>query len=292
MSQMASRYPVHASSLVAISDLHVSHGSNRALVERLKPSSTRDWLIVAGDITDSLADFDWTLGLLANRFEKVLWVPGNHELWSWSDEPEQFRGNGRYEHLVKLCRDHGVITPEDPIQVWHGSNGPVAVVLLFLLYDYSFGWHDGMPRKRVLELAEDAGVLCSDEALLRPDPFETREAWCHERLRISEERLSRLSRDLPTILVNHFPLNERPTQRLLRREFAPWCGTRLTADWHLRFRARAVVYGHLHIPHTAYYEGVRFEEVSLGYPREQSVFGRSENELLRQILPGPAPGSD
>jgi hypothetical protein len=28
------------------------------------------------------------------------------------------------------------------------------------------------------------------------------------------------------------------------------------------------VYGHLHIPRTARYDGVRFEEVSLGYPRE------------------------
>jgi hypothetical protein len=51
-------------------------------------------------------------------------------------------------------------------------------------------------------------------------------------------------------------------------EFAQWCGTELTADWHLRFRAAAVVYGHLHIPRTTWHDGVRFEEVSVGYPRE------------------------
>ena len=51
-------------------------------------------------------------------------------------------------------------------------------------------------------------------------------------------------------------------------EFAQWCGTERTADWHLRYRAAAVVYGHLHIPRTTWYDGVRFEEVSLGYPRE------------------------
>jgi hypothetical protein len=29
-----------------------------------------------------------------------------------------------------------------------------------------------------------------------------------------------------------------------------------------------VVYGHLHIPRTIVHDDVRFEEVSLGYPRE------------------------
>ena len=42
----------------------------------------------------------------------------------------------------------------------------------------------------------------------------------------------------------------------------------LTAGWHTRFNAAAVVYGHLHIPRTTMYDGVRFEEVSVGYPRE------------------------
>ena len=30
----------------------------------------------------------------------------------------------------------------------------------------------------------------------------------------------------------------------------------------------AAVYGHLHIPRTTVHDGVRFEEVSVGYPRE------------------------
>lgn len=36
--------------------------------------------------------------------------------------------------------------------------------------------------------------------------------------------------------------------------------------WHVRFRAELAVYRHLHIPRTSYYDGVRFEEASLGYP--------------------------
>ena len=35
-----------------------------------------------------------------------------------------------------------------------------------------------------------------------------------------------------------------------------------------RFNVAAVVYGHLHIPRTIVYDGLRFVDVSIGYPRE------------------------
>jgi hypothetical protein len=70
------------------------------------------------------------------------------------------------------------------------------------------------------------------------------------------------------VLVNHYPLHRHPTDILRYPQFAMWCGTRLTDDWHRRFRAAAMVYGHLHIPRSTRQDGVRFEEVSLGYPRE------------------------
>jgi hypothetical protein len=47
---------------------------------------------------------------------------------------------------------------------------------------------------------------------------------------------------------------------------------------------------HLHIPRTTWYDGVRFEEVSVGYPREWRR--RKPYRWLRQVLPDPkyAPG--
>jgi hypothetical protein len=45
-----------------------------------------------------------------------------------------------------------------------------------------------------------------------------------------------------------------------------------------------VVYGHLHIPRTTWQDGVRFEEVSLGYPREQDKYPNRPRKLT-QILP-------
>ena len=273
--------------LFAIGDLHVNHSENREFVERLRADAEDDWLIVCGDVGDSIEDVEWALGSLAARFAKVLWVPGNHELLTQRDEPAEPRGDARYRRLVEACRGLGVLTPEDPYPTWEGPGGPAVVAPLFLLYDYSFGRDVAAGKEEALRLAYEAGVVCVDEFLLQPDPYPSREAWCEARLRETEARLLACPADTATVLVNHFPLIEAPTRILRHPEFAQWCGTTRTADWHRRFRASVVVYGHLHIPVTTWHDGVRFEEVSLGYPREW--VGRSWARAgLRAILPEAA----
>ena len=270
--------------LLAISDLHIGYAENRALVEQMRPETDDDWLLVAGDVAETVADIRWALETLAGRFRKVIWAPGNHELWTHPKDTVTLRGVARYEHLVEVCRELGVTTPEDPYPVWEGPGGPVAVAPLFLLYDYSFGRRIAPTKKEALRLAHAAGVVCVDEFLLRPDPHSNREEWCAARVQEAEARLEERPAEMPTVLVNHWPLHEGPTQILRHPEFAQWCGTTLTADWHQRFGAAAVVYGHLHIPVTSWYDGVRFEEVSLGYPREWSARGW-RRPGLRAILP-------
>ncbi|AWK12241.1 metallophosphoesterase [Streptomyces spongiicola] len=254
--------------LVAVSDLHVRYAENREITEGLHPESDGDWLIVAGDVGEYVADVRWALELLAGRFAKVIWAPGNHELWTPPDDPVRLRGEQRYEHLVRVCRELGVVTPEDPFPVWGGPGGPVAIAPLFVLYDYSFRPAGTRSKEEALAAAEQAGVVCTDEFMLHPDPHPSRDAWCRARLEITEARLAEVPADLPTVLVNHFPLVREPTGVLWHPEFALWCGTEATADWPRRFRASAVVYGHLHIPRLIWWEGVPHQEVSLGYPRE------------------------
>jgi 3',5'-cyclic AMP phosphodiesterase CpdA len=272
--------------LLAVSDLHVTHPENRSIVERLRAENDGDWLIVCGDVSESIADFEWTLSLLAKRFAKIVWTPGNHELWTTPDEEVQLRGEQRYRHLVEICRDVGVLTPEDPYAVWDGEGGPLTIAPLFLLYDYSFGRNIAATKEKSLALAYRAGVVCSDEFLLYPDPHPTREAWCQARVSYTEDRLKGCENHAPLVMVNHFPLIDAPTRVLFHPEFAQWCGTTLTADWHCRFKTAVVVYGHLHIPRTTWHDGVRFEEVSLGYPREWRRRG-ARKTLLRQIMPHP-----
>jgi len=270
--------------LLAISDLHIGYTENRALVERMRPNTDADWLLVAGDVAETVADIRWALETLAGRFDKVIWAPGNHELWTHPKDTVTLRGEARYRHLVDVCRELGVITPEDPYPVWEGPGGPAVVAPLFLLYDYTWLPKGCLSKEEGLDYAHGTGIICTDEHLLHPDPYPTREAWCRARVEHTESRLLRLPPELPTVLVNHYPLDRHPTDVLWHPEFAMWCGTRMTADWHRRFRAAAMVYGHLHIPRTTHLDSVPFEEVSVGYPREWRKRPEPPG-TLRRILP-------
>lgn len=274
--------------LLAVSDLHVGMADNQPILESLRPITAGDWLIVAGDVAELTPDIERALALLAGRFAKVIWAPGNHELWTVRQDPVQLRGEERYRHLVQVCRDLGVVTPEDPYPLWTGPAGPVAVAPLFLLYDYTFRAPGTTNKEESLRAAHAQGVVCTDEYLLHPDPYASRDDWCRARVEWTRGRLEVHDPAVPLVLVNHFPLLRAPTDILRHPEFAQWCGTEATADWHTRFNTYAVVYGHLHIPRTTRYDGVRFEEVSVGYPREWRRRGHPKG-LLRQILPHDGP---
>ncbi|MGF1661244.1 MAG: metallophosphoesterase family protein [Kineosporiaceae bacterium] len=260
--------PVPPPRLLAVSDLHVGYADNRPHVDALRPASPGDWLIVAGDVCETVEDLRRTLGGLRERFATVVWTPGNHELWTHPSDPVTLRGVERYEHLIEAARALGVVTPEDPYPVFTGPGGPVRVAPLMLLYDYSFRAPGTTTTEQSLAVARAAGVYARDEFLLHPDPYAGRSEWCRARVRATEVRLAGCDPDVPLVLVNHWPLLRAPTRILRHQEFAQWCGTELTADWHVRFRTAAAVYGHLHVPRTTVHDGVPFHEVSLGYPRE------------------------
>ena len=270
--------------LLAISDLHLGHEANRLLLAGVSDHPD-DWLIVAGDVGETFAHLELAWKTIVPRFAKVFWTPGNHELWA-SDGP---RGEARYDALVGLCRAHGVITPEDPFETWPGDRRTV-IAPLFTFYDYSFR-PDDVPEADAVAWARESGVLCSDERLLAPDPFPARAAWCHARVAITRERLDAIAADRPTVLISHFPLRYDLARPPRIPRFSIWCGTRLTEDWGTRYRASVLVSGHLHLRSTLTRDGVRCEEVSLGYPREWSR-ERSFDSFLREILPSANPDPD
>ncbi|HTK07742.1 MAG TPA: metallophosphoesterase [Ktedonobacteraceae bacterium] len=272
--------------LYAISDLHLGHSINRQALEAL-PFYPSDWLILAGDVGETANHLHFALSLLSKRFAQVIWVPGNHDLWtipSARTASDGLRGEAKYQQLVSICRSYGVLTPEDPYVRWPGEGGPLLLAPLFLLYDYSFRPAD-IPADKAVEWAMETDVLCSDEYLLHSDPYPSRTAWCEARCLYTERRLQAVDPAIPLILINHFPLCEAPLARLKQiPRFSLWCGTRRTNDWHTRFHTAMVVYGHLHIRATDIIDQVRFEEVSLGYPRQWDS-QKGVQGYLRQLLP-------
>lgn len=265
--------------LLAISDLHLGHPSNREALARMADHPD-DWLIVAGDVGDRPAHLELALEQLTPRFAKVVWTPGNHDLWTGPLTDQ--RGQALYDRQVEICRAHGVLTPEDPYVSWPGEPDLV-IVPMFLLFDYSFRPAD-VPLEGAVAWARDAGVVCADERRLDPVPWPTRGAWCRARCDATEARLAALPASTRTVLINHWPLRYDLARPPRIPRFSIWCGTSITEDWARRFRAHVVVSGHLHLRTTLWRHGVRYEEVSLGYPRDWRQ-ERGVDWYLREILP-------
>ncbi len=267
--------------LWAISDLHVGYDENRRAVENLT-GSPDDWLIVAGDTGESAGHLEFVLKTLVPRYGQVIWTAGNHDLWTPRAWPPEKRGEAHYDRLVRICRRYGVLTPEDPYAVWPGKGPRTVIVPTFVLYDYSFR-PDHVREEDAIAWAAQTSVRCADEELLAPDPYPSRTAWCHARVRITQERLAAIPSDAQIVLVNHFPLrrNHAVLPRIPR--FSIWCGTRATEEWHVRYRLKAVVYGHLHLRSTRGIGDVKFDEVSLGYPKQWDA-AKGLAGYLRKIL--------
>lgn len=268
--------------LLATSDLHLSHRANREALFDLGEFPD-DWLIVAGDVGESPDHLVLALRELTPRFRKVVWTPGNHELWRPRHATERTRGEERYAELVAICRDFGVVSPEDDYPLWP-DEPDTFVVPMFLLYDYSFRPAE-VPLEGAVAWARQTGVVCGDEFMLDPHPFESRIAWCRARLAATAARLDALPAGARTVLINHWPLRADLARPPRIPRFSIWCGTDATEEWARRYRARVVISGHLHLRTTLWRHGVRYDEVSLGYPRDW----RQERGLayyFREILPG------
>lgn len=234
------------------------------------------------------------------RFKHVWWVPGNHELYtatsnSLREEEKGLRGEAKYRACVKVARHYGVLTPEDDFTTWSyekddGSVERAIICPIFTLYDYSFR-PDDVSREEVLQWAKEEGIQATDERLLHPDPYDTCDAWCTRLVADTEAKLGQAAATgLPLVIINHWPLREDTIFIPNVPRFSIYCGTKKTNDWHTRFNAKVVVTGHLHVRRTDWIDGVRFEEVSLGYPRQWQQAkdaGNDVNSLMREILPGP-----
>src|SRR5262249_2647573 len=187
--------------LLAISDLHLAHGDNRAALDAI-PDHPDDWLIVAGDTGERAEHLDAALETLSPRFRRIVWVPGNHDLWCPVDAEDRTRGQARYDELVAIARARHALTPEDPYERWPGEP-ETFVVPMFLLFGYPFCPPEVGP-DGALEWARQSGIVCGDEHLLDSRPWPSRTAWCHARCDATEARLEALPAGARTVLINHW----------------------------------------------------------------------------------------
>lgn len=284
--------PNKAGRLWAIADIHLSYEANREALQKLR-HYPNDGLIICGDVGESPDQLELAFKAAKERFRTVWWTPGNHELYTLPTQAETgARGEAKYEECVKIARSHGVLTPEDPYTLWEGEGGPCVIAPTFTLYDYSFR-PDNVSLERAVEWAKEENVEATDEFLLHYEPHASRQDWCNALVEKFKRRLEEAHAahpNVPLIIANHWPLRQDLVYLKWIPRFSLWCGTKQTEEWHKLFNAKVVVSGHLHIRRTDWKDGTRFEECSLGYPKqwkESFDEGLDINDFLREILPGP-----
>jgi hypothetical protein len=121
------------------SDLHAEHHPELIGLIRERVAGRADVLIVAGDVSSSLARLDAVLRQLRAAVPMVVFVPGNHDLWCAPGTPDS---RTRYlDALPELCAAADVVyLPAAPAAL-----GAVTLVGQTGWYDYSLRdpAHDG-----------------------------------------------------------------------------------------------------------------------------------------------------
>jgi predicted phosphodiesterase len=244
----------------ALSDIHVDYETNAQWVADLSDSDYQDdVLILAGDVTDIERLFKWCLSTLAKKFRKVLFVPGNHDLWVVREEGER-NSLEKFDELDSVVEACGV-----SMRAFH--EGELSIIPLLSWYDYSFGepsdklksrWMDyyycRWPSEfREKQISEYFAALNKDVA---PRPG---------------NKVITFSHFLPRIDV--MPKGVPASTRLLY----PIFGTTQLEEQLRLIKPDIHIYGHSHLNLRKKIDGITYINNAFGYPSE---WGISSKELL------------
>jgi predicted phosphodiesterase len=240
--------------IFAVSDVHADYDANAKWVSDLSSWDHRDdILILAGDVTDSLPLLGSCLRKFVARFRKVLYVPGNHELWMRHDTGGR-TSLDKFAQVIDVCNSSGcLITPY--------READVTIVPLLGWYDYSFG-----------PPSDDLKMMWMDYRQCRwPDGFEAQHAAEYFSSMSSNHRsdpaemVITFSHFLPRIdlMPNYVPESTRA--------LFPVLGSTRIEHQLRQLNSKIHVYGHSHLNRSVVLDGVRYINNAFGYPNETRI---------------------
>lgn len=238
----------------ALSDIHVDFVVNARWIEGLSRSDYRDdVLVLAGDVSDSLARLANCLDAVVQRFRKVFFVPGNHELWVLRD-PGSMDSLDKFEQVSRVAEACGA-------SMRPGVVDDVAFVPLLSWYDYSFGTLD----------AELADAWMDFRACRWPQGWSDADIT---RYFIDRNELADVERGKVTISFSHF----MPRIDLMpdfippdKRRIYPVLGSRRIESLIRDLRPDIHVYGHSHVNREVTMDGVKYINNAFAYPYEERI---------------------
>ena len=260
----------------AISDVHIDYQENFNILTAFARRGHRlDALIIAGDVTDRLDRLQQLFETVVPCFHRVLFVPGNHELWiRRSDFTDSLQ---KFEAILELCRYYGVQT--EPVKI--GQFRQVWLVPLYSWYDdKQYPDHTLFHEKK----AEDrTDQMWGDFFHTRwPDSLDVPIAEHFARL--NEPFLS-WDYDAPVISFSHF----LPRQELIFNRHYAWEElvklfdpypefnfTRVAGSTRIlrqieRLGSTVHIYGHQHRNRVRRLDEVTYVSHCMGYPKERAM---------------------
>jgi len=236
--------------IFALSDIHVDYETNARWVANISMSEYQDdILILAGDVTDTLTLLEWCLKTLTTRFKKVLFVPGNHDLWVVRES--------RDKTSLQKFQDVSAVVEASGASMQSFCERSVSIIPLLGWYDYSFG-----------EPSEELKSMWMDYRACRwPAHFDMREVAAY---------FAALNHD-PVVLANkvitfsHFLPRIDVMPRFIPKDkqiLYPILGSTLLERQLRRFNPSIHVYGHSHVNREVTLDGVTYINNAFGYPQE------------------------
>lgn len=239
--------------IYALSDLHIDYVENRRWLSQLSAVDYQDdWLLLAGDISDRMTLLAQCFTQVAEKFQRVLYVPGNHDLWvhreSHADSIEKYRA------VCALARDLG-------LHLESIESDQVSVIAILGWYDYSFG----QPSEQLLSNWVDY------RACQWPSHFDEQKI-CQFFSQLNTAPVPQLSKTV--ITCSHFvpridlmPSFIPPRFRLVY----PVLGSVQIERDLRRYRPDIHVYGHSHVNVKRRLDGVTYINNAFAYPQEKRI---------------------
>ena len=238
----------------ALSDIHIDYDVNARWIADLSSAEYQDdVLILAGDVTDTRRLFEWCFITLATRFKKVLFVPGNHDLWVIREDREK--------HSLQKFDDVCAIVESTGASMQAFRERGVSIIPLLTWYDYSFG-----------EPSEELRSMWMDYRACRwPSGYTEKDVAAHfaalndKHVSVADDTVITYSHFLPRIdlMPGYIPCASKLLYPILG-------STRLERQLR-RFNPNIHVYGHSHVNRHVHIEGVSYINNAFGYPSETRI---------------------
>ncbi|CAN6577682.1 unnamed protein product [Malus baccata var. baccata] len=257
-----------------LSDLHTDYSENMEWVKCLPTVRYKnDTLIVAGDVAETYNNFIVTMSVLKDRFEHVLYVPGNHDLWCRQEGEIHLDSHQKLKKLLDACRGLGVETSP---MVLDG----LGIIPLFSWYHESFDREEEITSTHIpsLEMACKDFKACKWSKELSNGDISL--ALYFDAMNEKNQSLIKEIQNTCSQIISfsHFvPRQELcPEKRML---FYPKLPKIIGSDC-LEARIRSIhgvegspsachVFGHTHFCWDSVIHGIRYVQAPLAYPRER-----------------------